>query len=79
MLTCSNEVLPSPTLLAQLDARLHLGKLKLYERIFRVTIGMILGEDFECFFVSASGYKPARGFRKEKDEEDLNKGRRCLE
>jgi hypothetical protein len=40
---------------------------------------MISGEYLKCFFVSASGYKPARGFRKEKDEEDLNKGRRCLQ
>lgn len=43
-LTCSNEILPSPTLLAQLDCRLHLGEFKLYEGIFGIAIGMILGQ-----------------------------------
>jgi hypothetical protein len=40
---------------------------------------MILGEYLECFFISTPRDEPTRRFGKEKDEEDLDKGRRCLQ
>jgi hypothetical protein len=79
MLTCGKEFLPSSTLLAKLDCRLHLGKLKLYKRVFSIPISVILGKNFEGFLISASRHKPARRLWKQEDQEDLNERRGCLQ
>lgn len=63
-LTCGDEILPSPTLLAELDCRLHFGKLELYKGVFGVAIRVVPGEYLKGFFVPASRHKPARRFWK---------------
>lgn len=52
---------------------------EVYQWITFTIVGMILGEDGDSFSVPPSSYEPARTFRYEPDENDLQERRTCLE
>lgn len=74
-LTSLDQIGPTSLLFTLDDRSLHFGIFETNQRVVPVTVGMVLGEELEGFFVLASRHEPTRGFWQQEDQQDLD-GRR---